>query len=139
MANAMFPTGLISVMSAGMNLDTDNMKASLIDGADYTYDVAHDSYADTPGGDVPAAAKVAASGNLAGTTVGVVAAGVFDSDNFTWTAVSGDVSEIIILWDDTHATDQLVAYYDTGITGMPVTPNTGDINVTVNASGWFSI
>jgi len=46
------------------------------------------------------------------------AAGVFDSADFTWTAVSGDVSEAIILWDDTITDDRLVAFYDTGMTGM---------------------
>jgi hypothetical protein len=33
----------------------------------------------------------------------------------------------------------MAAFYDTGLTGMPVTPNGGNINVTVNASGWFAL
>lgn len=109
---------------------------ALIDGADYTYDAGHDSYSDTPGGDVPAAAKVAVSAALGTPTI---ALGVFDSDNFTFPAATGDPCEILILFNDTHATKGLLAYYDTGVTGFPVTPNGGDINGTVNGSGWFSL
>jgi cyanophycinase-like exopeptidase len=68
-----------------------------------------------------------------------VANGVFDTADFVWSSVSGDQSEAVILWDDTQTNDRLIAFYDTGITGMPVTPNGGNINVTVNASGWFSL
>jgi hypothetical protein len=37
------------------------------------------------------------------------------------------------------AARQLVSFYDTGMTGMPVDPSGGNINVTVNASGWFAL
>jgi hypothetical protein len=45
-----------------------------------------------------------------------------------------------VLFVDTGnaATDALIAFIDTG-TGLPVTPNGGDITVTVNASGWFTL
>jgi hypothetical protein len=58
----------------------------------------------------------------------------------TFTAVTGDVSEAVILYKDTGvaATSPLIAYIDTA-TGLPVTPNGGDITVTVPASGWFSL
>ena len=116
-------------------MNTDQIKATLIDSADYTFSAAHDEYSGG-GTDVPTAAKVAASGALGTPTI---TNGVFDTDNFTWSAVTGDQSEAIILWDEDTTNDRLVAFYDTGMTGMPVTPNGGDINVTVNASGWFAI
>jgi hypothetical protein len=71
--------------------------------------------------------------------------GTFDTDDFTWSTVTGDQSEDIILYNHdgngagADNARQLIAFYDTGITGMPVTPNGGNINVTVNASGWFSL
>lgn len=136
MANALYDTFKEGILgNTAFDLDTDVISASLIDSADYTYSAAHDEYS---GGarDVPAAAIVAASGTLTSPTV---ALGVFDTADFTWSAVSGDVSEAIILWDDTIVNDRLIAFYDTGMTGMPVTPNGGDINVTVHASGWFAI
>ena len=136
MANALYNTFKEGILgNTAFDLDSDTISATLIDSADYTFSADHDEYS---GGstDVPTAAKVAASGALGTPTV---ANGVFDTDNFTWSTVTGDVSEAIILWDDTLANDRLIAFYDTGITGMPVTPNGGNINVTVNASGWFAL
>jgi len=135
MANALYDTYKQDLLNKVFDMDTDVIKATLIDSGDYTYSAAHDFYGGgTP--DVAAGAKVAVSGTLGTPTI---ANGVFDTDNFTWTAVTGDQSEAIILWDDTITDDRLVAFYDTGMTGMPVTPNGGDINVTVNASGWFAL
>lgn len=135
MANALYDTFKNGLGLAVFNMDTDVFKATLIDSADYTFSAAHDFYG---GGsaDVPAGAKVAASGDISGTWS---AAGVFDSADFTWTAVTGDPSEAVIVWDDTIADDRLVAFYDAGMTGMPVTPNGGDINFAVHASGWFAL
>ena len=135
MANALYDTFKEGLLDKLFDLNTDAIKASLIDGADYTFSAAHDEYS---GGstDVPSGAKVAESGALGSPTI---ADGVFDTADFTWSTVTGDQSEIILLWDDDIANDRLIAYYDTGMTGMPVTPNGGDINVTVNGSGWFAL
>jgi hypothetical protein len=135
MANALYNTFKEGLLDKLFDLNSDTIKATLIDSADYTFSAAHDEYS---GGstDVATAAKVAESGALGSPTI---TNGTFDTADFTWTAVSGDVSEAIILWDDTLTNDRLIAFYDTTITGMPVTPNGGNINVTVNASGWFSL
>jgi hypothetical protein len=136
MANALYNTFKEGILgNTAFDLDSDIIKASLIDAADYTFSAAHDEYS---GGarDVALAAIVSESSQLGSPTV---VNGLFDTADFTWSTVSGDQSEDIILWDDTLANDRLIAFYDTGITGMPVTPNGGNINVTVNASGWFSI
>jgi len=135
MANALYNTFKQDSLKKIFDFVNDTIKASLIDSADYTYSAAHDEYS---GGsrDVAAAAIVAESAAL---TTKTETNGTFDSDDFTWSAVSGDQSEAIILWDDTLTNDRLIAFYDTSITGMPVTPNSGNINVTVNASGWFSL
>lgn len=135
MANDFYDTYLQGLLNKEFDMDTDIIKATLIDSADYTFSAAHDFYG---GGsaDVAAGAKVAVSGTLGSPTI---ANGVFDTANFTWSAVTGDVSEAVILWDDSITDDRLVAFYDTGMTGMPVTPNGGDINFSVHASGWFSL
>jgi hypothetical protein len=120
------------------DMDTDLIKATLIDSADYTYGATHNTYVAGANG-VADASKVAVSAAL---TTPTIALGVFDTADFSWTAVTGDVSEAIILWNDSTTTpvaDALVAFYDTGMTGMPVTPNGGNINVTVHASGWFAL
>jgi hypothetical protein len=136
MANLLYPKFKQALLNKEHDLDTDQIKASLIDGADYTYNAAHTTYADAT---VPAASKVAVSSALTSPTI---VDGVFDTADFTWSSVTGDQSENIILWNDTPTTptaDPLVAFYDTGMTGMPVTPNGGNINVTVHASGWFAL
>jgi hypothetical protein len=133
MANAKYTTFTEGLLNKEFDLNTDGIKATLIDSADYTFSATHDFYGGgTP--DVPAAAKVAESAALGSPTI---AAGTFDTADFTWTAVTGDQSEAIILWDDTIVDDRLSVFYDTAMTGMPVTPNGGDINVTVHSSGWF--
>lgn len=133
MANALYPAFKEACLNGDVDLAVSNVKAVLIDTADYTYSSAHNFLDDVAG-----ASRVDTSANLGSkTTTG----GVFDSADPVFAAASGDVSEAIILYVDTgvEATSLLIAYYDTGITGMPVTPNSGDINVTVHGSGWFAL
>lgn len=137
MANALYPKFKAAQMtSAAPDLSSAgvNVKVVLVDLADYTYSAAHDFLDDVPSG-----ARVATSGNLANKTV-ASADGAFDSDDPTFTAATGDQAEALILYHDsgTESTSYLIAFYDTGVTGLPVTPNGGDINVTVPAGGWFT-
>jgi hypothetical protein len=55
--------------------------------------------------------------------------------------VTGNSIEALLIYIDTGsaATSRLVAYIDTGVTGLPVTPNGGDIVITWNASGIFQL
>jgi hypothetical protein len=136
MANALYPKYKEALLNKEHDMNSDIIKATLIDSADYTYGATHTTYADAT---VPAASKVAVSPQL---TAPTIVDGVFDTADFSWTAVSGDICEAIIIWNDTPTTptaDPLCAFYDTGMTGMPVTPNGGNINVTVHASGWFAL
>lgn len=134
MANAIYPIWKQELLQGTANTAlSGNVKAVLVDLADYTYSAAHD-FLD----DVPVAARVATSANL---TTKTYANGLFDADNATFTAVTGDVSEAVILYVDSGsaATSRLVAFFDTGVTGLPVTPNGGDINLNFNASGIFQL
>ena len=135
MANALYPKFKEALQNKEHDMNSDAIKATLSDAADYTYGAGHTTYAT----DVAAAAKVAVSAALGSPTI---TNGVFDTADFTWTAVTGDQCEQIILWNDTPTTptaDPLCVFYDTGMTGMPVTPSGGDINVTVNGSGWYTL
>lgn len=107
------------------------VKAALVDTGTYTYSSAHDFYDDVTG-------VVGTPQTIANTTV---TNGLFDGDNVTYTAVSGNTVEAIIIYIDTGsaATSRLVAYIDTGVTGLPVTPNGGDITISWNASGIFQL
>lgn len=133
MANAIYPKWKEAVIQGSANSSlAGNVKAILVDTADYTYSAAHD-FLD----DVPSAAIVATSANLGTKTY---TNGTFDTADFTFTAVTGDVSEALIIYIDTGsaATSRLVCYRDTNVTGLPVTPNGGDITVSV-PSGWFDL
>lgn len=133
MANALQASFKQSLLGKLIDMDTDDIRVLLLDLADYTYSAAHDFLDDVAAGAIVATAVLASL---------TIAAGVFDSADGAFTAVTGDVSEGLFLYSHTGASDAarpLVAFYDTGVTGFPVTPNGGDINFTVHSSGWFAL
>jgi hypothetical protein len=97
-----------------------------------TYNDAHDFLDDIPSG-----ARIAVSGNLTGKAFGDE--GSFDSDDPTLTGVSGTSIEAIVLYvhTGTDSTWRLIMYQDTGVTGLPLTPDGSDVQITVDAAGWF--
>ena len=131
MASVVYPKFKEELLKGTHDLDTSAVRAVLIDTGTYTYNATHNAYDDLSG--------------VVGTESGALGTktftdGTFDSADITFTSVSGATAEAIVLFVDsgTPSTDYLIAYIDSG-TGLPVTPNGGDINVTVNASGWFSL
>lgn len=100
----------------------DTIKVILVDAADYTLQIDTHEFLS----DVPVAARVA----IAQLTLLDPALGVCDGQDVTFPAVSGDQSEALIIYKDTgvEGTSPLVAYIDQA-TGLPVTPNGGDITV----------
>jgi len=138
MANALyvsFRNGVLGSHATYVDMDADTIKAVLIDhGTDTPNTTTDDFYNDISAGIVGSLSSA-----LTTKTIGTVAAGVFDADNVTFTAVSGASVESVNLLKDTGvtSTSNLIAYWDTG-TGLPVTPNGGDITVTWNASGLFT-
>jgi hypothetical protein len=67
--------------------------------------------------------------------------GLFDGDNVTYSSVTGNSVEALVIYIDTTVagTSRLVAYIDSGVTGLPVTPNGGDISITWSVSGIFQL
>ena len=128
--NAVYPKFKENLLAGNVDLDTGTLKAYLVDLADYTYSAAHNLLAD-----LPVAARVATA-NLASVTY---ANGTVDAADFTFTSVTGDQSEALVITINMSGTEYLVAFYDTGVTGLPVLPNGGNISVTVNASGLFTL
>jgi len=132
MANALYPKYKQALLTAGINLTTLNIKVALIDSGTTGYNAAHEFMSSM------ATAAVARSGNLANKTV---VSGVFDADNITITGVTGATVEALLLFRDSgvDATSELIAYLDTGITGIVLTPNGGDVTITWNGSGIFAL
>ena len=125
---------LIAGMSGTtINMLTDNIKIVGVDAADYTANLTNDDYL----ADIPAAARVATSANLASKTFTGV---TFDADNISIAGVTGDEFEEIVAYADSGAesTSRLLWRMTAG-TGLPFRPNNGQVDFTWNASGIFSL
>lgn len=138
MANAIYPKFKEALMGAAADSTlnaaegTTGVFAALVDTGTYTYSAAHEFYSSLSG--------------IVGTdqeiTTKTISNGTFDGDNVTFTAVSGNSCEAIVLYRKNagaNTTWRLIAYIDTSVTGLPVTPNGGDISITWNASGIFTL
>ncbi len=126
MANALYDAGrnafargdIVWKASGGSTI-----KAVLVDAADYTVNLStHDNL-----DDVAAGARV----GTATLTLIDPSAGVCDAADTTFTSVTGDQSEALVIYKDTgvESTSTLIAYIDTA-TGLPITPGGGNIVVT---------
>lgn len=119
-----------------IDFDTDNIDVSLLDETDSgTITAAFVDY------DEVDAAVVVATTDLATITIGVVGTGVLDAADTTFSTVTGDAADYLTLWKNsgTPATSPLAVTWDSATTGLPVTPNGGDITVAWNASGILQI
>lgn len=123
MSNALYDKGREKFLNADIDWAADNIKAVLVDAGQYTINLATHEFLS----DIPSGARIATSANLTGKTS---TAGVADADDVVFTAVSGVQSELVVLYKDTGsaATSALICAIDTA-TGLPVTPNGGNINV----------
>lgn len=126
MANAVYIPLKNSYLTQAANqvdFDADDIRVILVDNADYTVNLMTDDFLD----DVPGAARVAVSSSLTGLSV---SGATFDANDVTFSAVTGDSVESIVIYKHTgvESTSRLIAYYDTA-TNLPVTPNGGDITV----------
>lgn len=144
MANAVYPEykefllGASANVSLNVDTATDGPFCSLVNttgaGTLYTYSAAHSFQSD-----VPAASIIGTDQRI---TAPTVANGTFDGTDLTYTAVSGDSIEALVIYrhnSGANTTWKIVLYLDTSVTGLPVTPNGGNITVTWNASGIFTI
>lgn len=131
--NSMFGQATHSVVD--LSSGGDNIKSALRDEGTTAIDMTnHVDLADI------SSAHVATSANVANQTVGVAAAGAFDHDNVTFSSVSGNSVESIDYYKDsgTASTSPYICNIDSA-TGLPVTPNGGDITWTPASGGVFQI
>lgn len=90
--------------------------------------------------DITAGARIAVSGAVANQTVGSAATGAFDHDNVTFSSVTGASVESLDYYKHTgtESTSPTICNIDSA-TGLPVTPNGGNITWTPAAGGVFQI
>jgi hypothetical protein len=137
MANALYPEYKESLLDGDANTaltgtGSTGLWVALVDTGTYTYSASHQFYSDLSG-------IVGTDQEIESVTT---ANGTVDGDDVTFPSVSGSQSEALVLYRKNagaNTTWRLVAYIDTGVTGLPVTPNGGDILVTWNASGIFTL
>lgn len=111
---------------------TTGVFCALVDTGTYTFAQTHQYYSDLSG----------VVGTDQEITSKTQTQGVFDGANLTFSSVSGNTVEALVLYRKNagaNTTWPLILYLDTGVTGLPVTPNGGDITVTWNASGIFKL
>lgn len=133
MANRFYDLGIEAFLEGGIDAVTDTVKANLLSSASYTPNFTTDEFlADVPGGAVIKAGVALSS--KSGT------AGTLSASNTTWTSVSGTAAAFIGLYKDTgsSATSNLILLIDTA-TGLPITPNGGDIAVAWSSGQVFTL
>lgn len=124
MANTLYDFARQRFLEAQINWMTDTIKVILVDTGAYTPQTAVHQYL----ADIPISARIAGPVTL---TSKSTAGGAADAADCTFTSVSGSSIEAIVIYSDsgTEATSPLIAFIDTA-TGLPITPNGGDIIVT---------
>lgn len=129
MANSLYDKGRESFLKKQIDMVNDDIVALLVDSSGYTRNLSSDQFLT----DIPSGAILATSDPLSTKTT---AAGVFDADDVVWASVPATgQGDYVVLFQDTGtpSTSRLIGIIDTG-TGLPVTPNGGDITA-VWASG----
>lgn len=124
MANTLYDAARKRFLEAQINWMTDTIKVYLVDTGAYTPVVGTHEYLS----DITTSARIAGPVTLTSkTTTG----GAADAADITFTSVSGTSIEAIVIYSDTgtESTSPLIAFIDTA-TGLPITPNGGDIIVT---------
>ena len=123
MANTLYDKARQRFLEAQINWMTDTIKVLLVDTGAYTPQVGIHEYLS----DIPSSARIAGPVTL---TAKATTGGAADAADVTFPSVSGASIEAIIIYRDTgtEATSPLIAIIDTA-TGLPITPNGGDIIV----------
>ena len=124
MANTLYDAARQRFLEGQFNWLTDTIKVLLVDTGAYSVVTGTHQYLS----DIPTSARIAGPVTLtAKTTTG----GAADGADVTFPSVTGASIEAIVIYSDsgTESTSPLIAYIDTA-TGLPITPNGGDIIVT---------
>ncbi len=139
MSNALYPKWKEALLkfTTNNNLSSGTVKCALVDTGVYTFNAA-DEFFDEGGASDVTDASVGTPQTIGSKTF---VSGLFDGSDLTFASVVGNSVEALVIYIDTGnpLTSPLVAYIDTGVTNLPVTPNGGDITVTWNVSGIFNL
>ena len=133
MANTLYDNARKLFLEEGIHWVDDPVKVLLVNTSLYTFSAAH-----TVLNDVPESTRVPGTEGVLGKPLGdsttrTTTGGAADGPDVTFVSVPAGTGPVgaIVLYIDTGnpATSPLVAYMDTA-TGLPITPNGGDIIIT---------
>ncbi|WP_151778325.1 hypothetical protein [Acinetobacter brisouii] len=121
MANTLFDFARQRFLEGKINWMTDTIKVILVDTGVYTPQISTHQYLS----DIPQPARIAGPITLTNKTTN---GGSADADDVTFSTVSGNSVEAIVIYKDTGDESQspLIAYLDVA-TGLPVVPNDGEM------------
>lgn len=122
MSNALYDKGREGILDDSINVASDSIKALLATNG-YTPNIStHQFVSDVSSGNIVVRSSAFSSKSETG--------GVFDAADITFTVVTGSAVSYIIIYKDTgtDSTSRLIGIIDTA-TGLPVTPNGGDITI----------
>jgi hypothetical protein len=124
MANTLYDKARQGYLEGSFNWLSDTVKVILVSTSAYTVNATTHQFLS----DISGSARIAGPVTLAGKST---AGGAADANDATFTAVAGGTIGAIVIYVDSgqEATSPLLAYLDTA-TGLPITPNGGDIIIT---------
>lgn len=133
MPSTIYPKYKEAVLSAASNTSmvSEDVRVALVDTDTYTFSNADQYYSDLSG--VVADSEILASKSVTN--------GVFDADSAVVISASGSEAEALVVYIDTGNanTSRVVTYIDSGVTGIPVSPNGGNINIDWATEGIFTL
>jgi hypothetical protein len=121
-ASSLYDKGREAFLDGTISWTGATIKAALVTSS-YTFSNAHQFWSSV------SANQVGSSVTLATKTV---TSGVADADDLVFSSVSGSACNALVIYKDTGVagTSPLIAYIDSSTaTGLPVTPNGGNINI----------
>lgn len=140
MANQLFDTAREAFLNGDIDWLADDIRVVLVDTNDHTFTFTEE-FID----DITDAALIGENGAALTNDTAIndntpalgsksSTAGVADAADVVLTAVAGDEAEVVLIfkWTGTATTSRLIAYIDSA-TGLPVTPNSGDITIAWDA------
>jgi hypothetical protein len=139
MANAWYPKHKEALLQATANsalngTGTTGVYAALIDTGVATYNSAHEFFSSIVAGQIGTEVEIGATKTYTN--------GIFDGADVTFTSVTGNTAEALVIFvknAGANTTWRLVAWLDTNVTNLPVTPNGGNISVAWNATGIIAL
>lgn len=123
MANTLYDFGRQRFLEGQFNWLTDTIKVILVDTGAYSPNFTTHQFLS----DIATSARIGTSSGVALTSK-TTTGGAADAADITFSAVTGASIEALVIFKDTgtEGTSPLIAFIDTA-TGLPITPNGGDI------------